>query len=228
MQMATAEEYFDHLIGKYGDNFPEAIGDAAGHWELVKLRVPEAAGKMRHVSNFLPVAEAAATISSLLVNRPYPRFDLSEAWNSLLTFHEHTADAGGGWPGYFSRSEADWSNTAHYSAAMNGLSNTEQILRRSILRLAMPGSEHSLTNPVSSLGDSATAVVYNGLSWVRDGPVIIDRLPVALREGNLRVEDVASRGASVVRRCARHQASNSHFCQRRSCHWVQSLSGAKG
>lgn len=47
MKMATAEEFFDYLTGRYGDKVPEAAGDSAGHWELVKLRVPEAAGKMR-------------------------------------------------------------------------------------------------------------------------------------------------------------------------------------
>lgn len=185
MQMVTAEEYFDYLIQKYGDKFPQASGDAAGHWELVKLRVPEAAAKMRQVSNLLPVAEAAAAISSLVKKRTYPSFDLSEAWYSLLAFHEHTADAGGGWPGYFSRSDADWSNTAHYAAALKSFSNTEQTLRRSILTLASPTKEPSST-------DSTTVVVYNGLAWKRGGPVIVDRLPSALREGTLAIEDLST------------------------------------
>lgn len=186
MQMVTAEEFFDYLIKKYGDNFPEASGDAAGHWELVKLRVPEAASKMRQTSNMLPVAEAAATIASLLTKRPYPAFDLSDAWYSLLAFHEHTADAGGGWPGYFSRADADWSNTAHYAAALNGFSNTEQTLRRSVLQLAS-------LNEARPSSDAATVIVYNGLAWRRDGPVTVDRLPFALREGDLVVEDLATK-----------------------------------
>ncbi|MEJ7606654.1 MAG: hypothetical protein WKF37_10390 [Bryobacteraceae bacterium] len=192
MQMVIAEEFFDYVTGKYGDHFAEASGDAAGHWELVKLRVPEAAAKMRQVSNMLPVAETAATISAAITKRPYPAFDLSEAWYSLLAFHEHTADAGGGWPGYFSRADADWSNTAHYSAALNSFSNTEQLLRRSILRMALPAEEHSLMNPVTSSTNSTTAVVYNGLSWKRGGPVIVDRLPPTLRQGSLVVEDIST------------------------------------
>ena len=192
MRMVTAEEFFDYLVQKYGDKFPETTGDAAGHWELVKLRVPEAAAKMRAVSNMLPVAEAAAAISSLLTKRTYPQFDLFEAWYSLLSFHEHTADAGGGWPGYFSRADADWSNTAHYSAALNGFSNTEQMLRRSILRIAVPDQEHMRVNPVPAATDSATVVVYNGLAWSRGGPVTVDRLPSSLREGSLVVEDLTT------------------------------------
>jgi Glycosyl hydrolases family 38 N-terminal domain len=192
MQMVTAEEFFDHLIEKYGDKFPEAAGDAAGHWELVKLRVPEAAAKMRQVSNLLPAAETAAAVSSLVTKLQYPKFDLSEAWQSLLAFHEHTADAGGGWPGYFSRADADWSNTAHYAAALNGFSNTEQTLRRSILRIALPGEEHPLMNPVGSSTESSVVIVYNGLAWRRGGPVTVDRLPSPLREGSLRVEDLTT------------------------------------
>jgi hypothetical protein len=194
MEMVTPNQFFDYLIGKYGDNFPEASGDAAGHWELVKLRVPEAAAKMRQASSVLPAAETAAAVASLLTKRSYPRFDLSEAWYSLLAFHEHTADSGGGWPGYFSRWEADWSNTAHYSAALNGFSGAEQILRRSILRLVLPGEEHSLMSPVSSSRESAAVVIYNGLSWRRGGPVVVDRLPPALRDGPVAVRDAVTGG----------------------------------
>ena len=38
--------------------------------------------------------------------------------------------------------------------------------------LALPGQEHSLMNPVASAQDSASIVVYNGLSWPRSGPVV--------------------------------------------------------
>jgi hypothetical protein len=107
MKMVTAEEFFDYLQEKYGDHFSSVRGDAAGHWETVKLRVPEAAPKMRQVSSDLPAAEVAATIASLLTKNAFPKFDLAEAWYSLLSFHEHTADSGGGWPGYFSRWDAD-------------------------------------------------------------------------------------------------------------------------
>lgn len=192
MQMVTAEEFFDYLVQKYGDKFPEAAGDAAGHWELVKLRVPEAAAKMRAVSNMLPVAEAAAAISSLLTKQTYPQFDLAEAWYSLLSFHEHTADAGGGWPGYFSRADADWSNTGHYSGALNGFSNTEQMLRRSVLRIAVPDQDRLRVNPIPPATDSATVIVYNGVAWSRGGPVTVDRLPPSLREGPIVVEDLTT------------------------------------
>ena len=192
MKMATAEEFFAYLIEKYGDHFPSASGDSAGHWETVKLKVPEAAAKMRQMSNDLPAAETAATIASLLRKSPFPQFDLSAAWYSLLTFHEHTADAGGGWPRYFSRWDADWSNTAHYSTALNGFSNTQQVFRRSMLRIAAPDQEHTLVAPGSSNSATATIMVYNGLSWQRSGPVIVERLPIPLREGPLAVTDVVT------------------------------------
>ena len=44
MKMALPEEFFDRLIEKYGDRFPSASGDAAGHWETVKLKVPAVVG----------------------------------------------------------------------------------------------------------------------------------------------------------------------------------------
>jgi hypothetical protein len=188
MKMVTAEEFFKYLIGKYGDRFASASGDAAGHWENVKLKVPEAAARMRQAANELPAIEMAATAASLLKGAAFPRHDLGEAWHSLLVFHEHTADAGPGWPGYFSRPDTDWSNTAHYAAAMNGFSNTEQLLRKTLVREG-PG-------PITSTGTS-TLLVFNGLSWSRDGLVEMENMPPELRDGALAISDLAT-GAPVA------------------------------
>jgi hypothetical protein len=189
MKMVTAEEFFDDLIARYGDHFASASGDAAGFWENVKLKVPEAAAKMRQAANDLPAAETASAIAALTSKISFPYFDLAQAWYSLLAFHEHTADAGGGWPGYFSRWDADWSNMAHYSAALNGFSGTEQVFRRAITAIAAPDQVPWLANPTAGNSDTATIVVYNGLSWPRSGPVEAERFPSPLREGPLAVTD---------------------------------------
>ncbi len=189
MKMARPEEFFDYLISKYGDHFPSASGDSAGYWENVKLKVPEAAARMRQDSNDLPAAEMGATIASLVSKVSIPHFDLAQAWFALLAFHEHTADAGGGWPGYFTRWEADWSNTAHYAAALSGFNDTEQIFRRSITGIAAPDQLASLPNPTAGNSETATLVVYNGLPWRRSGPVEVERLPVPLRQGQLVITD---------------------------------------
>jgi hypothetical protein len=186
MRMVLAEEFFDYLQERYGDSFSSASGDAAGHWEIVKLRVPEAAPKMRQVASDLPGAETASTIASLLTKQAFPRFDLAEAWYSLFNFHEHTADSGGGWPGYFSRADADWSNTAFYAAALNGYSATEQIFRKALARL---GSASVGVSPGPEQTQSADVIVYNGLSWPRGGPALIEGLPAPLREGNIEIID---------------------------------------
>jgi len=94
MKMCTAEEFFKDLLEKHGNRFKEASGDAAGHWELVKLTVPEVASRMREAAALLPAAEALATIASWLKGSPFPRYDFSDAWHELLVFHEHTASGG--------------------------------------------------------------------------------------------------------------------------------------
>ncbi|MEO8130357.1 MAG: hypothetical protein ABI822_24865, partial [Bryobacteraceae bacterium] len=147
----------------------------------------------RQVSNDLPAAEAAATLASLLTKGfskdGFPKFDIAEAWYSLLTFHEHTADAGGGWPGYFSKADADASNTAHYAAAMNGYSDTEQVFRKALARL---GSDSVGISHGPESADTAVVMVYNGLSWRRDGPVVIEGLPASLREVPIEIVDRVS------------------------------------
>ena len=179
MKMCTAGEFFRYLIGKYGDQFQSAAGDSSGHWEIVKLRAPEVAAKMRQVSNELPGIEMAATAAALLRGTPFPRVDFAEAWHSLLVFHEHTADAGAGWPGYFSRQDTDWNNVAHYAAAMTGFSATEQLARKTLERIAGGAGRNTL-------------LVYNGLSWQRGGIVHVGRVPAELREGTLEIVDLAT------------------------------------
>jgi Glycosyl hydrolases family 38 N-terminal domain len=177
MKMCNAEEFFAYLLKKYGDNFASAPGDATGHWEIVKLRAPEAAAKMRHVSNELPAIEMAATAASLLHGWTFPRVDFAEAWHSLLVFHEHTADAGAGWPGYFSRQDTDWNNIAHYAAAMNGYSATEQLARKTLEAIGGGAGKSRL-------------LVFNGLSWQRGGVVRVEKMPPELRDGPLRIVDL--------------------------------------
>ena len=191
MRMATPEEFFAYLTGKYGDSFPEVRGDAAGHWEVRKINTPAAASKLRATSNLLPVAEMAATIASLVGGDPFPRFDFAEAWRDLLIFHEHTTGAGAGWPGYWSRQETDWSNAVHYVWSLTAYSNTEQQYRRALDELSRASvvSDPSLQAPAEG---AATLMVFNGLSWKRSGPVLADRLPQNLREGPLEVNDLVT------------------------------------
>ena len=183
MKMSTADEFFRYLIGKYGDDFPEASGDATGHWATVKLRVPETTGKMRQTSSALPAAETAATIASIVHGSTFPGHDFAEAWETMLTFQEHTT-GGGPWPGYHSRWEADWNEAAQYAFSLVGYSNTEQQFRKALDRLAAP---------VERRNAEKALMVYNGLSWPRSGFVVVESLPAELHEGPLVAVDLASR-----------------------------------
>ena len=182
MKMSTADEFFRYLTDKYGDDFPTAAGDATGHWATVKLRVPETTSKMRQASSALPAAETASTVASIVHGSTFPRHDFAEAWETMLTFQEHTT-GGGPWPGYHSRWEADWNEAAQYAFSLVGYSNTEQQLRRAMDRLAAPVQRRNAERAV---------MVFNGLSWRRSGLVVVDGLPADLHEGPLVVVDLAS------------------------------------
>ena len=182
MKMSTADEFFRYLASKYGEDFPTASGDATGHWATVKLRVPETTGKMRQASSALPAAEAAATIASIVHNSPFPRFDFAEAWQTLLTFQEHST-GGGLWPHYFSRWDADWNEAAQYAFSLTGFSNTEQQFRKALTRLAAPAVRRNAERVL---------MVYNGLSWRRNGLAVVEGLPAELHEGPLVAVDLAS------------------------------------
>ena len=187
MQMATPEDYFRYVLEKYGDNFKEFAGEASGHWELVKLGSPEVAARMRETAALLPAAEALHHMATLTKGGESPWYDLADAWRELLVFHEHTAGAGPGWPGYYTRWQTDWSNASHYAAAMGGYSNTRQLFDKAVARLT--GGTGIFDPAQRSTGDEATLMVYNGLSWQRGGPVEVDRVPAAFADAPLEAVD---------------------------------------
>ena len=182
MRMSTADEFFRYLTDKYGKDYPTAAGDATGHWATVKLRVPETTGKMRRASSALPAAETAATIASIMHGSTFPRFDFAEAWQTMLTFQEHTTGSGP-WPHYLSRWETDWNEAAQYAFSLVGYSNSEQQFRKALDRLAAP---------VERRNAEKALMVYNGLSWRRSGLVAVEGLPAELHDGPLVAVDLAS------------------------------------
>lgn len=182
MKMSTADEFFLYLTEQYGEDYPTASGDATGHWATVKLRVPETTGKMRHASSALPAAETAATIASIMHGSTFPRFDFAEAWDTMLTFQEHTTGSGP-WPHYHSRWESDWNEAAQYAFSLIGYSNTEQQFRKAMDRLAAPADRRNAEKAL---------MVYNGLSWRRSGLVVVEGLPPDLHDGPLVAVDLAS------------------------------------
>ncbi len=180
MEMSTAEDFFSYVEKQGKDNFREVSGDAAGHWELVKLTMPEASSRLRETASLLPASEMLAAADHIENGSVYPGYDLAEAWRELLTFHEHTAIAGPGWPGYFTRWQTDWSNAAHYAAAMTAYSNTRQLFDKAVRRLS--GST-GLFDPARKANASEVSVlVYNGLSWPVTGLATVRDLPQGLPE----------------------------------------------
>ena len=182
MKMSTADEFFRYLTDKYGEDFPAASGDATGHWATVKLRVPETTSKMREASSALPAAETAAAIASVVHGSTFPLFDFEQAWQTMLTFQEHTTGSGP-WPDYLSRWEIDWNEAAQYAFSLVGFSNAQQQFRKALDRLAAP---------VQRRNAEKALMVYNGLSWRRSGLVVVEGLPAELRDGPLVAVDLAS------------------------------------
>lgn len=198
MQIATPEMYFRYVLEKYGGKFEEFSGDASGHWELVKLGSPEVAARMRETAVLLPAAEALHRIATLQKGEEYPSYDLADAWRELLVFHEHTAGAGPGWPGYYTRWQTDWSNVAHYAAAMSGFSNARQLFDKGIAQLT---GTTGIFDPAQQTSAGETKViVYNGLSWARDGPVEIDKLPPSMAQLVLEIVDEVTKERLPVER----------------------------
>jgi hypothetical protein len=192
LRMATAEEFFRDLTAKYGDRFPEHSGDATGSWEQKKLFIPDSAAKMREVSNILPAAEMVATLASILKGATFPRFDFREAWRRLLVFHEHSNGEADWGTQIESRTGLDWNVVDYYANAMAGFSSANQQFDKALRQLAGHRAHVPYLLQEFDVDGPFTVMVYNGLSWTRNGPVVVERLPKDLGGSPLEVVDLAS------------------------------------
>lgn len=117
MRLATVDEFFDHLLNKYGDVFPSYYGDASGPWDDINSITPVSAGKVRQARTVLPEVESLWSLLHLVSGVVYPAAALDEAWRLSMTFDEHSS-GGMGWPGLLTEAEVVQENEEFVDMAL--------------------------------------------------------------------------------------------------------------
>ena len=186
MKMVLAEEFFDYLQERYGDSFSSASGDAAGHWEIVKLRVPEAAPKMRqvgersasrrdgfhhcvtpHETSVPPFRPCGSLVLALQLPRAHRRLRRRLA-------------------GVFQPRRCRLEQYRLLCRRVERIfgHRTDLPQGTGAARVRECGRHAQSCADAKRRSDSD-----NGLSWTRGGPALIEGLPAPLREGNIEIID---------------------------------------
>ena len=160
--LATAQEFFQHLLDKYGDVFPTYIGDAAGMWESAAMVTPATTARVRRARSILPDAEALWRTLADDFGMTYPTERFVKAWKRALVFDEHSG-GGMGWPGLLTEAEIKQENREFRTLALRSQAVSENLLNEATEMLArklVPAGEHSLLlfNPANAPFDGVVDV----------------------------------------------------------------------
>ncbi|MGE5482419.1 MAG: glycosyl hydrolase-related protein, partial [Bacteroidota bacterium] len=165
--VGTAEQFFHHMETKYAGRFPVLSGDWNGLWEFARGANSAGTAITRKARFFLPAAEAFAALETAHWGSSYPRESLGRAYEALLTYDEHSAGNGTGWPGLLTRRQVVAHNAISYGYARRTHDLTEELVQRAVQVLAAQVE----TNGVTETADTRGILVVNGLPWPRSGSV---------------------------------------------------------
>jgi hypothetical protein len=163
LKLATADEFFNHMLATYGDVYPTYSGDCSGGWDDNTTVTPASTALIRRSRAALPNLEALSTSLFLESGFAYPAQQLNRAWRRIITFDEHSG-GGAGWPGHLSLADVEKENREFALMAKD----SDQILRDN-LSLAL---EHHGPSVVPN--GEAGLVLYNPLGEAYSGIVEID------------------------------------------------------
>jgi hypothetical protein len=152
-----------NIAAQFGNTIPTVRGDGGPYWEDGIGSDALYAAMERENESRAPSAEKLATISSLVNPRlAVDREKLDSMWDNMVLMDEHTFTS------WNSVSDPD-SNEARQQLRMkNSRATAAAELRGDILQGSMASLADSISAGVGSL------IVFNPLSWRRDGLITID------------------------------------------------------
>jgi hypothetical protein len=151
------------IARQFGDHLPTIRGDGGPYWEDGIGSDARFAALERQNESRAPTAEKLATISTLVNPRlAVDRDDLNSMWANMVLMDEHT------WTSWNSVSDPSGMEAVQQLRVKDSRATTAADLRDHLLRSSMASLADSINAGVNSL------IVFNGLSWERDGDVTLD------------------------------------------------------
>lgn len=174
--VATPAEFFRHIEAQKSAEFPVYAGDWSGLWSEVKTNSPKITANARWAQDHLPAAEMLWTMLTFREATSFPAGNFDSARINLLKYSEHSGAAQVGWPKLMSRVETDAQNSQYVSYAANARADVENLLSTGL---------NTLFGQKSDASTASNVVVFNSLSWSRDGIINVttpDASPLIIRD----------------------------------------------
>ena len=163
--IATPAEFFAHMEFTYGKDFPVYRGDFSGLWSEVKTNSPRISGAARWVEQQWPAAEMLWSLLTFREGTSFPSGNFDADRFNLLKYEEHSGAAQVGWPKLMSRAEVDQQNREYVQYLKDARDDLEQLISTGMTTLFAQRDDAPAADNL---------VVFNSLSWTRDGEVTLD------------------------------------------------------
>jgi hypothetical protein len=149
-RLATAEEFLDHMLAKYGaEAFPEYTGDFGAAWARSAANAQHTQDWVRTAHRVGRAGEALAAAGASLDGAPAPLSTMDRLYQKQLEVDEHSG--AGGWPGYFTPEEMERNNRLHQGYAEDAREAAEQLLAegldRALAQLSASTDAVAVVNP---------------------------------------------------------------------------------
>jgi len=164
MILATPGEFFRHMEATYPGRFPVCSGDSAGFWAgSGNCGAPVSQAAVRAAGDLVAAGERLAAVNDLLRagGGGYPSEQIDAVYRDISRADEHSG-AGTGWPGLQTKAEIDHNNELKYEESLRAYSGGEALLA---------GEVDGLAGVLGAGLSSPSVIVFNPLSWQRDGMV---------------------------------------------------------
>lgn len=169
IKIATSPEFFKYIESKYGSQIPTYRGEWSGLWSEAKTASPRISALARYTHDHVPAAETLWSAIAMTRTIPFPVGNLSDIYDLIFTYDEHSGAGNTGWPQLNSSEPLHQQNREYVEFTNKAKAETDQLIHTGLRLISQP-SRYSDVLPAPS-GNPAPVVIYNGLSWTRSDVV---------------------------------------------------------
>lgn len=160
---ASDADFYDYIDENFRDDLKTYRGGAGAYWEDGAASTSEATKKVQKAQEMLPMAETAASFSSMLMPRYSYKSELfNDIWKNILFYNEHT------WGAFNAISQPDREFVTRQWEIKEDYANKADLSTRTVLTRSL--------NRVSQLFkvSGSTVFAYNWQPWPRTHPIELE------------------------------------------------------
>ncbi|MDR9366292.1 MAG: glycoside hydrolase family 38 C-terminal domain-containing protein [Balneolaceae bacterium] len=160
---ASDADFYDYIDENFSNELKTYRGGAGAYWEDGAASTSKATKKVQKAQEMLPMAETAASFSSMLMPRYSYKSELfNDIWKNILFYNEHT------WGAFNAISQPEREFVTRQWEIKENYANKADLSTRTVLTRSL--------NRVSQLFkvEGSTVFAYNWQPWMRSNPVELE------------------------------------------------------